>query len=260
MSDLYVQQWNPEGPLSIVLLHAFPLTHAMWEGQIQALKQDCRVIAYDIRGLGKSPLGEGQFTMEDFVDDLRDILDQLKIDQAILCGLSLGGYIALRAIEKFPERVKALVLCDTRSDADDSAGKLKRAKAIRTIRTQGVEAFATAFVPSLLSESTRRERPQVEKQVMEIILSQKGAGIGAAQFAMLSRTDTTETLGLIRCPVLVIHGEQDPLIPLTHAKVMQEKLPNSNLAVIPGAGHLSNLENPEAFNRALLDFLSRNFS
>jgi 3-oxoadipate enol-lactonase len=255
MSDLFFREWNSEAGTPVVLIHAFPLTHAMWEKQIAALQEKFHVLAYDVRGLGRSLLGDGQFTMEHFVDDLFALMDRLKLDRAALCGLSLGGYIALRAAEKRPERVGALVLCDTRSEADDNTGKLKRAQSIQLIQTKGVDAFAKGFVPNLVSETTKKEKPELLEALLQTVRSQSPQGICAAQLAMLSRTDTTESLGKISCPTLVIHGEADAVIPLAQAEKMQKNIPDSRLAVVSQAGHLSNLEVPGEFNRHLAAFL-----
>jgi Predicted hydrolases or acyltransferases (alpha/beta hydrolase superfamily) len=252
---IYLEEGGVTAAPAIVFLHAFPLSHAMWEPQFKALSSGYRIVSYDMRGLGESELDDGQFTMESFVDDLILVLDFLKIPRALLCGLSLGGYVALRAVEKFPERVSGLLLCNTRSEADDNAGKLKRAQSIDLLKSQGIAAFADGFVPALLGQSTRQKNPDLQNKVLGWINEQSSGGIVAALLAMVSRTDTTESLAKISVPTLVIHGNEDSIIPLAQAKAMQGRIPGSRFAEISGAGHLSNLEQPQAFNLALLDFL-----
>jgi len=250
----YRSQGDPQG-LPILFIHAFPLNHEMWKPQEKALPQKYRALVYDIRGLGKSPLRDAQFTLESFVEDLITLMDHLTLPQAILCGLSLGGYIALRAVEKYPERVRGLVLCDTRSEADNNESKLKRAQSIQLLKTQGVKAFAEGFIPDLISSTTQKERPEVIRRLKEMILSQSAEGISAAQLALMSRTDTTESLAKIRVPTLILVGEEDRITPPSHSQAMYQKIRGSSFQILPQAGHLSNLENPDLFNRAFFDFL-----
>ena len=176
----------------IVLIHGFPFSHEMWRPQIEALKSAYRVIAYDVRGHGRSDVGDGQYTIELFVDDLLGLLDHLKIQKAVLCGLSMGGYIALRAIERNPERVRALVLCDTRSEADSDEGKVKRSATIRTVKTQGVPAFADASVKPLFAPRSLTENPAAVETIRRLVLATQPLGLCGTLLALASRTDTTE--------------------------------------------------------------------
>lgn len=253
--DLYYQEEGSPQGLPLIFIHAFPMTQAMWQDQAAFLQGQCRSIRYDLRGLGKSKGGSLQLSLEDHVDDLLKLQAHLEIEKAAWCGLSMGGYIALRAIEKYPERCRALVLCDTRSEADGNEGKLKRVQAIRSLQSEGVEAFARKFVPSLLSEHTLQNRPEVEAKVRAMICEQSAEGICSAQFAMMARTDTTESLAKIKVPTLILAGEKDPLIPLSSQEALQKKIPSSRLELLPEAGHMSNMEEPELFNEKLADFL-----
>src|ERR1041385_1473418 len=146
----YVDTGKSPG-IAVLFIHGFPFNHTMWQAQIELLKPHFRVIAYDGRGHGQSEIGDGQYMLEFLVDDLVGLLDHLKLDQAVLCGLSMGGYIALRAIERHPERVRALILCDTRSEADSNEAKLKRSAGIRTVKKEGVPAFAENFLKALFA-------------------------------------------------------------------------------------------------------------
>lgn len=245
-----------DGP-PVVLIHGFPFSQEMWTPQIGVLSPRFRVIAYDVRGHGKSPPGDGQYTLEFFVDDLIGLLDHLKIDRAILCGLSMGGYIALRAVERDPGRVRALVLCDTRSEADSNEAKLKRAATIKMVRKHGTALFAEGFVKSIFAPETFTANPDAVAMIKRIIQDSPPAGICGTLLALASRTDTTAGLPRIAVPTLILVGDQDGLTPPTAAEAMREKIPNSKMYVLPQAAHMSNLENPREFNARLLDFLAR---
>jgi 3-oxoadipate enol-lactonase len=253
--DLYFQtQGNSKG-LPIIFIHSFAFTHEMWVSQVSALPQKYFAVTYDIRGFGKSPVGDGQYTMEMFVDDLAALLNHLKLNSVVLCGLSLGGYIALRFAEKFPDHLKGLILCDTQSEADTNEGKINRAQSIQLLKTAGLSAFAEKFLPKLVSEQTQKQHPELLDRLRKTILAQNLLALCGGQLALLSRTDTTDFLAKISFPTLVIHGEEDALIPLNQAKAMSGRIPNSQLEVIPHAGHNTNLENPDLFNQALVRFL-----
>ncbi len=252
----YTESGPADGP-PVVLIHGFPFSQEMWAPQIGDLSKRHRVIAYDVRGHGKSPPGDGQYTLEFFVDDLIGLLDHLKIDRTIVCGLSMGGYIALRAIERNPERIRALVLCDTRSEADSNEAKLKRAAAIKLVRKHGTALFAEGFVNSIFAPETFRSNPDAVAMIKRTIQASPPAGICGTLLALASRTDTTGGLPRIAVPTLILVGDQDALTPPAAAEAMHGKIPRSELRVIPGAGHMSNLENPQEFNKRLLDFLAR---
>lgn len=254
---LYLADRGLREGLPVVLVHAFPLAHRMWEPQLAALSGEFRLVAYDVRGFGESDVGDGQYTMELLVDDLLAVLDGLAIERAVVCGLSMGGYIALRAAEREPARLRGLVLCDTRSEADSDEGKLKRAAAIRKVKREGVAAFAAELAPLLLGPTTRRARPELEARVREMIEANSPAGICGAQLAMAARTETTAALPGIGVPTLVLVGEEDGLTPPSDSEAMRRRIPGAEMATVPAAGHLSNLESPEAFTHHLRDFLRR---
>lgn len=247
---------GPRDAETVVLLHAFPVSGAMWAPQVEALRARWRVVVPDIRGLGRSEAGDGQHTLEHLVDDLLALLDALAVERAVLCGLSMGGYIALRTAERAPERVRALVLADTRPEADANPARLARAAALRRLKEEGVAAFAEGFTTSALSPATRATRPATVAQVRAMIEANAPLGIGGALLALVSRTDTAESLGKIGVPALILVGAEDTLTPPALSEAMAARIPNARLAVIPGAGHLSSLENPDAFNTALIAFLS----
>jgi len=241
----------------IVLIHGFPFSHEMWDPQIEALQKRFRVIAYDLRGHGKSGVGDGQYMLEFFVDDLLGLLDHLRIERAVLCGLSMGGYIALRAVERKPERVRGLILADTQAKADSNEAKLKRAAAIKSVKAMGVNAYAEGFVKSVFAPQTLANNKAAVEKIRRIIEANSSLGICGALLALASRTDTTESLPGIKAPTLILVGEHDALAPPSASQEMRNRIPNSEIHVIPNAAHMSNLENSEEFNKHLLDFLGR---
>ena len=252
----YTDSGKPDG-VPVVLIHGFPFSHAMWAQQSEVLKSGYRVISYDLRGFGESSAGDGQFMLEFFVDDLIALLDELKIQTAVICGLSMGGYIALRAIERNPERFSGVVLADTRPDADSNESKLKRAAAIKSVKKDGVKIFTEGFLKAVfLPESISKNSVSVQK-IREIIHSNSPLGICGAILALASRTDTSAALAKIIVPTLVMTGERDLLAPPAVAQNMANEIHDAEFHVIPGAAHMSNLENPVEFNRHLLDFLKR---
>jgi 3-oxoadipate enol-lactonase len=237
----------------IVLIHGFPFSHEMWSPQIALLRKELRVVAYDVRGHGKSDVGDGQYTLEFFVDDLLGLLDHLRIEKAVLCGLSMGGYIALRAIERIRERCLALVLCDTSSEADSNEAKLRRAASIKAIKHEGVKPFADAFLKSVFAQQIKNADAVL--MMKEIVESNSPIAICGTLLALAGRTDTTAALATIRVPTLILVGELDKLTPPVVSQRMHDKISHSELHIVSNAGHLSNLENSKEFNKYLLDFL-----
>jgi pimeloyl-ACP methyl ester carboxylesterase len=240
---------------SIIFIHGFPYDHTMWKAQIDEFSEKYFCVAYDIRGLGDSPVGDGQFTMESFVDDLETIIDQLKLDKPILCGLSMGGYIGLRALEKFENKFSAVVLCDTRADADGNEGKLKRAGAIKRINTEGLEPFTKDFITNCFGDNYKQNhKDEFEKRIAKSS-SFNPIGVKGSSLSMLGRNDTTEYLSKIKIPALVICGEHDALTPPAVMKPLAEKISGAEFIVIKNSGHMSPIENPEEVNKAIKKFL-----
>lgn len=219
-------------------------------------EKNLRVIAYDLRGHGQSDVGDGQYTIELFVDDLVALLDYLKITRTILCGFSMGGYIALRAIERNPDRFSALVLCDTMSAADSNEAKIRRANSIKLVKKEGVGRFAEGFLKAVFAPQTFDAKPDIVDEIRRTILSNSSLGICGALLAMAGRTDTTEALAKISVPTLILVGEHDAVTPPSAAKIMRDRILNSKLHLIENAAHMSNLENPSMFNEHLTKFLN----
>jgi 3-oxoadipate enol-lactonase len=252
----YTERGLPQG-IPVVFVHGFPFDHTMWEPQMKALPNHFRAITYDVRGHGGSDVGDGQYTIEFFVDDLIALLDHLVIEKAILCGLSMGGYIALRAYERHPMRFKALVLCDTRSEADTNEGRIKRSATLKTVKTDGVGVFADEFVKAIFDPETFQTHPETVESIKRTIRSTSPIGISGAALALAARTDTTGVLSKIQVPTLILVGEHDKLAPPSASETMQRQITGSELQMIRKAGHMSNLENAPEFNKHLIDFLNR---
>jgi len=243
--------------LPLVLIHGFPFSHEMWHPQFKAFGEAYWVIEYDLRGHGRSSAGDGQYPFEFFVDDLISLLDYLKIKKAVLCGLSMGGYIALRAVERNPERVLALILADTQAKADSNVGKLKRAAAVRAIKTSGVKPFAEDFLKTVFTPQSLAARSGSVAAIQKVVESNSAIGICGALIALATRTDTVPSLSAIQAPTLILVGEQDTLTPISVAREMHDRIIGSELHVIGHAAHLSNIENPDEFNGHVKEFLRK---
>ena len=240
----------------ILFVHGFPYENHMWDFQVNELQNYYYCITYDCRGLGASPAGSGQFTMESFVDDLKYIIDGLKINKPVLCGLSMGGYIALRAVERMEDYFSALILCDTKSEADNNEAKLRRAAGIKMINEEGIQKFVSGFIPTCFTENSIRNLPEY-KATLERALTFDPVGIKGCLLAMQGRTDTTAYLNKIKIPALVICGKEDKLSPPSAMKGLAEKISNSEFVVVPGAAHMTPLENPEFLNKVFFTFLNK---
>ena len=237
----------------ILFIHAFPLHSAIWERQIVAFSPQHRVIAPDLRGLGASARGSGAASVDQYADDLAALLGHLEIEQATVVGLSLGGYISFALWRRHRERIAALILADTRAGADTEEGKQGREKNAQLAEAEGPGAIADQMLPKLLGPNAPAA---LHEEVRAIIESNDSAGIAAALRAMAARPDSTPLLATIDVPTLVIVGADDTLTPPSEAEAMFNAIPGCQIAQLLGAGHLSNMEAPEAFNAQVADFLT----
>jgi 3-oxoadipate enol-lactonase len=251
-----VESGDPSG-IPVIFIHGFPFSHTMWRPQLQSLPPKVRAIAYDVRGHGMSDVGDGQYSIELFVDDLMGLMDGLSIPRAALCGLSMGGYIALRAVERHADRITGLVLADTRSDADGNEAKVKRTASLKSVKADGSAAFGRNFVKAVFWEGSFSRTPDAVEMIRTVIAGNSPLGIGGTLLALAARTDTTESLNAIRVPTVILVGEHDVVTPPAAARAMHERIIGSQMFSIPDAAHMSNLENPAAFNRHLHEFLAR---
>ncbi len=253
----YTDSGNGE---TLVFIHAFPLSKRMWEPQIQALSKDYRVITLDLRGHGESDTLLWNFTLEDYAKDIYELLRHLNMQQATFIGLSMGGYILFEFYRFFPNMVNALVLADTRAQADTEEGKAGRLAMAQTADKGGPEAIADMMIPKLLTANTIEDRVDLIDQIKKMIRSTPPSGIIVDLMAMAARPDSTSLLSQISCPTLLIVGEDDIPTPPSESHYMAERIPQAQLVTIPHAGHLANLEQPVAFNQALTVFLTVNGS
>ncbi|MSR22282.1 MAG: alpha/beta fold hydrolase [Gemmatimonadetes bacterium] len=243
---------NP--PTPVVFLHAFPFDGTMWDGQVAALTGRT-VLTPSFPGFGGRAPDEP--SLDRFAEVVVGDMQAAGIESAVLVGLSMGGYVAFRIQVKWPTKVAALVLADTKAGADDEAGRKKRTQQADRVRAEGIGWLAEALIPALLGETTRRERPHVVDAVRAKIAAANPEGVARALLAMRDRPDSTQELAGIRIPVLALVGEEDGLTPPAEARRIAEGVPHGRLVVIPGVGHLSNFENPEAFNEAIASLLNR---
>lgn len=246
----------------VLLVHGFPLDYTMWDAQIDALADHARVIAPDLRGFGQSPLGsadpEHGISMERYADDLVELLDAIKpvIDVPIvLVGFSMGGYIAWQFVRKYPERLQALVQCDTRAAADSDEARAGRLKMAEKVAEWGSARIAEMMGPKLIAPRSFETKPEVVSAVRAVVERTSPAGIAAAQLGMAARPDMTGFLPQIKVPTLVVVGAQDAISPPTEMQSIAEKIPNGKFVVVPDSGHMTPMENPAAVNQALLTFV-----
>ncbi len=251
----YTDNGNAGYPF-LIFIHGFPFNKSMWNIQLEALKDNYHVISYDVRGHGNSDAGNVDFSIELFVNDLICLMDILKIEKAVLCGLSMGGYISLNAISTFPERFDALILSDTHCIADTQETKGKRRIAIENIRKSGVEKYADESIKNLFAHESFITRKKEIADVREMIIKTSEQSLCNTLLALSMRKETCSKLKKIKVPVLIMAGKEDKLTPPAAAQLMHEKIKDSFLNIIEHAGHLSNIENPAEFNFQLKKFVS----
>jgi 3-oxoadipate enol-lactonase len=239
---------------TLVLIHAFPLDERMWEPQLALADAGWRVIAPHLRGTNGQPEAAVP-TMDDFAADVIDLLDALHIENAVIGGLSMGGYVTFALFRHAPRYFRGIVLADTRPQADTPEAIEGRKRLLAVVRQKGAAAVADEMLPKLLGETTRRERPDIVAHVGDLIRSNSADAIAGAISALMSRPDSTSILSAIHCPTLIMVGEEDTLTPPALSHDMQRAIGGAELVVVPAAGHLSSIEQPEAFNAALAQFL-----
>jgi len=251
--------YSDEGPVEapvVIFIHGFPLNKSMWDIQLEALKDEYRVIAYDIRGHGDSDTGNEDFSIDLFANDLISFMDSLKIRKAAVCGLSMGGYIAINAIGNYPERFEALILCDTQCDADTPEVRENRLVAIEKIRNNGLEDYAHESIKNLFAPVSLISKDTEIALVREMIVNTSKQSIYNSLQALAIRKATSGILPDIKIPVLILVGKEDKITPPEMAEFMHKKINGSQMNIIEHAGHLSNLENPFEFNYQIRKFIS----
>lgn len=242
-----------EGP-AVLFVHGFPFDRTLWRLLATTLT-GWRRVAPDLRGFGQTPMAAGDGTLGTYADDLVALLDALKIPKAVVCGLSMGGYIAFELLRRHPDRIRALVLCNTRATPDDNEGKAAREKDIARVRRDGTAFLADALLPKLLAPTTAQTMPDVVGQVKHMMAGASPDGMVHALEAMRNRPDSTPDLARITVPTLVIGGREDALMSAAATRAMAEAIPGAHCTILPDAGHLTPLEQPINTSRLVSEFL-----
>ena len=265
ISALYAAPREP-ARRTIVFLHAWPACAEMWQTQLEAVPAGWQAIAPDFRGFGASSPDEvpegtrrDNVSLLDYVDDVLALLDAQDVHRAVFCGLSMGGYTLLQLVRRFPERVAGLVLADTRAAADSAQAVVGRRAMLDVLDSRGVIGVISEMLPKLTSETTRKDKPAFPLFLARLMSGATPSGVGHAVIRMMHRDDSVADLERIACPTLVIVGAEDVLTPVAESEAMRGAIPGAQLAVIPGAGHMTNLEAPELFNGALWPFLAKHW-
>jgi pimeloyl-ACP methyl ester carboxylesterase len=242
--------------IPLLFIHGYPLSRRIWDPQVEALSKIATIITVDLRGHGDSAPFEGSYSMNLLADDCQRLLAYLDIKSpVIVCGLSMGGYITFAFYRKYPGLFKGMILTSTRAGSDSPEGKANRDLGTKNALEYGAPFIADGMVTKAVSPVTLATKPALVKNIREIMAGTSVQGITGALQGMKDRPDSTSLLAEIKCPVLIIHGAEDQLIPIGEAESMKQKIPNSQLVIIPGAGHLVNMEQPEKYNKAVADFI-----
>jgi len=252
----YIKKATEKEEKVIIFLHGFPFNKNTWRQQLESVEDNVTAIAIDIRGHGLSTSGHGFFSIDVFAKDLHKFITKLVLNNVVLCGVSMGGYIALRYFELYPKHIIGLILSDTHPFADDNKGKLKRFDSIEALLTHGKRAFAFGFIENLLAARTIAKSPKVVDLIKSSIRRNAIDSICATQLALASRTDTSPILSQINIPTLIIRGEEDKITPKELMLEMHKGIKGANYIEIPNAGHLPNLENVLLFNKEMNLFLA----
>ena len=244
--------------LPVVFLHAFPLDRTMWAPQLETIsKAGYRVLALDLPEFGETTVSKDGFTIDGGADVVAAFLEVLELTKVVIVGLSMGGYVAMSMARRHPNLLMGMILADTRAAPDMPQMKANRDKLIVAVQANGASAVADAMLPNLFSEPTRATNPALIERVRKIALKQPASGLIAGLRALRDRPDAAPDLENVQVPTLVLVGEFDTVTPLLAAARIAGTVRKSDLSHIPGAGHLSNLENPEVFNSAVISFLKQ---
>lgn len=255
VNTLYVQTQGSFGHQAIIFLHAFPLSSDMWKEQMQHFSKTHYTLAPDLPGFGKGALPLHAITFEHYVDSVLSFIKESGIKQSIWCGLSMGGYVALRLYEKAPELCSGLILSNTKAASDDNQTKSKRWAAIKNLHAHRDEFYEGQW--QAMVGKSNQDNIKLKKQFFDIVSKNNEEGISAGLVGLATRMDSTELLRSIDVPTLIIASAEDKVTTISDAEVLNRGIKKSKLEIIQNAGHLSNLENPEEFNRVVADFLTR---
>jgi pimeloyl-ACP methyl ester carboxylesterase len=256
VSDVLIAYEQHGSGYPILFIHGYPLHRGLWQDQWIALADTAQVIVPDLRGHGESGSSSAPHTMDNFAHDCFDLLDKLAITKPpLVCGLSMGGYIAMAMLRMHPERIAGLILTATRSAADTTDAKVKRDKTILLAQTQGAQPIIDSMLPYLLSPITLSTSPGIVETVKMIMASISVNTIVKDLQGLRDRLDSTALLTESRKPTLILHGADDQIVPKAEAQALQHAIPDAELVIIPDAGHLPNLEQPQLFNTAIRQFI-----
>lgn len=256
INGFFMEYQDQGSGIPLLLIHGYPLNSTLWKPQIEGLIDTARIITPDLRGFGGSDPVEGVYTMDLLARDCKELLDNLGEKQRIVVGgLSMGGYVTLAFQRLFPERVEAMILAATRPGPDSTEAKANRDRGVETALEQGTPAIVDSMLPKMMSPKTYAEKPDLVRFSRNIMETSSVEGIIGALQGMKDRPDSTPLLPHINKPVLILHGADDQLIPVKEAEAMQAAIPNAQLQILPDAGHLLNIEQPELFNKAIEQFL-----
>jgi pimeloyl-ACP methyl ester carboxylesterase len=252
----WLESGEPSSDRVVVWLHAFPVSSAMWTDQLEAVPAGWRMIAPDLAGFGGTTDYTGRPTIDDLARDVDQLLDALNLGPVVLGGLSMGGYAAFAMHRLAPKRLRGLILADTKSTGDTAAARDGREAMLRVVDERGSAGVADEMLPKLLGSTTRRVRPSIEARVRALIEANSAEGLRRAIVRLRDRPDSSPQLPNIRVPILALVGEEDAVTPIEDARAIAAGAPDARLAILPEAGHLSNLENPASFNAALRPWLA----
>jgi 3-oxoadipate enol-lactonase len=242
------------GP-SVVLLHPFPVHHELWLPIVRILSSRYRLILPDLRGHGESSLGNGAATMQKHAADIARVMDDAGVDRAPLIGVSIGGYAMFEFWRRFRDRVTALVLCNTKAQADSPEARANRLQAADDVLQRGTEPFFEGMIQKLLGETTRRSRPDLAEGALRMMRKMSAENVAGVQRGMAERPDSVPALKTITVPTLIVTGDEDVLTGLPEAELMKQSIPGSQMKVVAKAGHYSPWEQPEEVGRLLRQFL-----
>ena len=253
--DAEIVYWSLGDGSPVILLHPFPANHSFWLPVAEALSTRFRVILPDLRGHGDSDAGEGPATMEKHAADLARVMDDAGIGRAPIVGVSIGGYILFEFWRTCRSRVVALGLCNTKAPADNAEGRAARLQAANDVLDRGTEPFFQSMISRVLGKTTRANRPDMVDEALRMMNKMSPQDVAQVQRGMAERPDSVETLNTINVPTLIVTGDEDPMTGINEASLMHDHIPQSELRVIPRAGHYSPWEQAQEFSRLLRQFL-----
>ena len=241
-------------PVPILLIHAFPLDARMWRPQLEAFTPAIRVLAPDLRGFGRNQRGPLFESVDQHAKDLVALLDRASAPRALVVGLSMGGHIALSLTRRHPHRVAGLLLADTRAEPDDPSDKAQRDALIEQVQSVGTSLLPNTMLPRLVTKACD---DTIRNMLRGLMLEQEPSGVQAALVALRDRPDARGGLFQIHCPTALVCGEHDAITPPSVMQMLADAIPDATLTVVPGAGHMTNLEAPAAFNQVLANLHDR---